>query len=348
MRRYVIQLWNWLTETNMKKLAFVGTFIAALVGAGWAVYTYESSQPDKPVAVINLISEGNSFLNIARYSEAKQSFQKALTANPQDEQAAWGLKKAELWDAKDLATFEQNLQNMYDKYPNDAHVNLFFGKLYGAAHDVPKALPFYQKAIDINKNLAEAHFDLGVLYEQQGKKSEAKAEYEQAVSLRTIPKYQDNLAHIYFKQGDDDRAIEMYGKISNYPLSALELAKIYWIRGELQQAESSQRQALQLLNDEQLMSKTENQEPWYFEVGNDGLELIQLAEKKDYSHFCLSVSLFLQGKDNDAKHELNDLRSTRQAEIKNIITADLNSLARANSHFSERITAYQSLFSITR
>lgn len=281
MRQVAIRLWNRLTEINMKKLAFVGTFIAVLVGAGWAVYTYVSGQPAKPAVVIDLVNEGDSFLNIARYSEAKKSFQKALAINPQDEQAAWGLKKTELWDARDKATFEQNLHNLYEKNPNDAHVNLFYGKLYGADHYLQKALPFYQKAIYINKNLAEAHFDLGVLYEQQGKATEAEAEYEQAVSLRAaIPKYQNNLAHVYFKKGDYDRAIETYGKISNYPLSALELAKIYWIRGELQQAESFQRQALQLLNDEQLMNEIENQEPWYFEVDKEGLELIQLAEKK--------------------------------------------------------------------
>jgi tetratricopeptide (TPR) repeat protein len=332
----------------MKKLAFVGTFIAVVTGAGWTAYTHWSSQPDKPAIVINLVDEGNSFLNIGHYGEAKQSFQKAFAIDPQDEQAAWGLKKAELWDAKDTATFEQNLHNLYEKNPNDAHVNLFYGKLYGATHDAEKALPYYQKAIAINTNLAEAHFDLGVLYEQKGKTAEAKEEYEQAVSLRAMPKYQDNLAHMYFKQGDYNRAMETYGKISNYPQSALELAKIYWIRGEPQQAESYQRQALQLLNDEQLMSKTENQEPWYFEVDNKGLELIQLAEKKDYAHFCLSVSLYLQGKDNDAKLELNNLRSIRQAEIKDIITADLNRLARANSHFSEQVAAYQTIFSTTR
>ncbi|MEQ1528007.1 MAG: tetratricopeptide repeat protein [Methylococcales bacterium] len=336
-------LWAWLTETNMKKLGFVGASIAAVVGAGWAVYIYQP--PEKPLAVINLITEGDNFLNIGRYGEAKQSFSKALAINSQDKRAAWGLKKTELWDAKDSVAFKQNLDNLYNKNPNDAQVNLFYGKFYGADHHIEQALPYYRKAIEINANIAEAHFDLGVLYEQQGKQAEAKAEYTKAVALSTTPKYQANLAYFFVKQKDYDQALEIYGQISNFPLVAVEMAKIYWLRGELQTAENLQRQALQLLEDKDLMATPENQDPWYFTVAdNQGLELIKSAEKKDYTQYCLSVSLFLQGKDKAAREAISHLSSLKQRELKSIISSDLNSLEQANRQFSKRVALYQALF----
>lgn len=337
----IVQLWTWLTEDNMKKLAFVGGFIATLVGAGWTVYTHWSSQPVKPVAVINLIAEGDSFLDIGRYAKAKQSFQEALKTDPQDEDAAWGLKKAELWETNDTAVFEKNLQNLYAKNPKDPHVNLFLGKLYVEEYrDVPKALSYYQKAIAIKPNLPEAHFGLGLLYDHQpNQESAAKKEYELAATQSAIPKYRNNLAYFYVKHRDYERAIETYGKNSNYPLSALELAKIYWIRDELPEAENYQRQALQLLNDAQNNS---DQEPWYLEVDNKELiELIQLSEKKDYAHFCLSVSLYLQGKDKIAKQELSNLKSIKQAEIKTIIEADLKNLVKANGKFIQQVKEFE-------
>ncbi|MGZ4970201.1 MAG: tetratricopeptide repeat protein [Methylobacter sp.] len=341
MKQWFIQ--GWIGLSFEKQLSIIAAIFVAVVGAGWAVFEHVSGQPDKPVSAINLIDQGNGFLSSGQYAEAKKSFSEAQKNDNQDSDAAWGLKKAELWETKTPEAFEQNLQQLYAENPQDAHVNLYYGKLYGAKHEHNKALPYYRTALELNPALAEAHFDLGVLYEQQNKPVEAQAEYEQAVALRAMPKYQSNLADLFFYRKDYDRAFELYGKISNYPLSALQLAKIYWIKGELQQAESLQRLALQLLDNDL------NVEPWYFAIGhNVGLDLTQAADKKDYAHLCVSASLFLQGREVEAKTELEKLSPIGQVDIKSIVTADLSRLALANDDFEQQVAAYVGMLSARR
>lgn len=342
MKQWFIQGWGGLSFE--KQLTIIAVIFSTVVAAGWAVFVHVSGQPDKPVSAINLIDEGNGFLNSGQYAEAKQRFSKAYDENnKQDLAAAWGLKKAELWEAKTQEAFEQQLQLLYAENPQDAHLNLFYGKLYGAKHEADKALPYYRTALELNPALADAHFDLGVLYEQQGKSVAAQAEYEQAVALQAMPKYQNNLADLFFKQKDYGRAFEVYGKISNYPLSALQLAKIDWIKGDLQQAESLQRLALQLLGNGQSV------EPWDFAIGdNVGVELTQAEEKKDYVHFCVSASLFLQGRKDEAKAELKNLSGIGHVDIKSIIRADLNNLALANGAFKQPVAAYLGMLAAIR
>jgi tetratricopeptide (TPR) repeat protein len=229
--------------------------------------------------------------------------------------------------------FEQKLRSLYAQHPDDAHLNLFMGKLYGAEHKIDDALPYYQAALKLNPKLAEAHFDLGVLYEQQGKKTEARKSYEQALAISSTPKYRDNLAYWYFKQRNYEKAIALYGQNSNYPLSALGLAKIHGLRGEWQQAEALQRQALALLTQD-------DGNPWYFEVENGGVELIALPEKTDYAQVQLSLSLFMQGK--AAQNE--KLLSLKQAEVKAAMQTEVNQLARDTPAMASQLDAFSAQF----
>jgi hypothetical protein len=96
------------------------------------------------------------------------------------------------------------------------------------------------------------------------------------------------------------------------------------------------------------MSKPENQEPWYIEkVPGKVIGLSKLDEKKSYAYFNLSATLFLQGDLAGAENEiqkLRDLGMTRQADIRALITADLDALVQANSNFAEQVKAYKQLY----
>jgi len=133
-----------------------------------------------------------------------------------------------------------------------------------------------------------------------------------------------------------------------YPLSALQSAKIYWHLGFLSQALSYQRQAIQWLEDETVMSKPENQDPWYFEITPETrTEVVNLDEKKSYAYFCLSVSMYLQGNTEGAASEVEKLRNlnvTHQSDINTILKADLDALMQANDSFSEQVEAYKKLY----
>lgn len=128
-------------------------------------------------------------------------------------------------------------------------------------NDLPKAKEFLEKAIDIKKDYAEAHFltaqieatrgnmtgaiksaentaflapndvgvlfQLGLLYYQNGQTAEAQLVFERAISL--IPSYSNAryfLGLIYAKQGNRDKALEQFRNIKELNPTNAEVKKI--------------------------------------------------------------------------------------------------------------------------
>ena len=344
---FLFILWNWLTKENIKRLGLVAVLIVTVVAGGRIAYLYDVSKKPQVVAR-QLIVEGDNALNMGRYADAERIFEAEFKINGQNQQAAWGLKLAQVRQTLAQPGFKEAVDGLYQQNPNDAHVNLFLGEFYAANDQSDKAIDFYNQAMGQNIKLAEAHYQLARLYEQQGNLESAKVESLKAIDISPSPKYRNNLGTIYFKQQHYEEAIREYGRNKEYPLSSLESAKIYWRLEYLSQALTYQKQALEWLEDETVMSKPENQEAWYFETApGKVIELLNLDEKKSYAYYCLSVSLYLQGDGAGAEAEvqkLRDLKVARLADIKLLLTADLDALVQANASFAEQVDAYKQLY----
>ena len=339
---FLPELWNYI-----KKISLVVALVATIIAGGWVAYIYDISK--KPQIVDKqLIVEGDNALNLGRYADAKRIFEAEFKANPQNKQAAWSLRIAQIRQTLSKPGFKGSIETLYKQNPNDAHVNLFLGEFYAANHQPDKAVQYYEQAIEQNPKLAEAHYLLAMLYDQLGNPESAKVESLKAIEISGTPKYRNNLGNIYFKQQHYEEAIKEYGKNKEYPLSSLESAKIYWHLEFLSQALSYQKQAIEWLEDKTVMNKPENREAWYFEIApGKVIELVKLVEKKSYAYYCLSVSLYLQGDMEGAESEvkkLRDLKVTRQADINALLTADLDALVHSNGSFAEPIAAYKQLY----
>jgi Flp pilus assembly protein TadD len=324
---FLLKLRKWLTKENIKKGGLVVALILAVAAGGRIAYLYDVSKKPQVVAK-QLIVEGDNALNMGRYADAERIFAAEFKANRQNQKEA--------------------LDTLYQQNPNDAYVNLFLGEFYTADDQSDKALQYYNRAAELNLKLAEAHYNLARLYDRQGNREAAKVESLKAIDISPTPKYRNNLATIYFKQLNYEEAIREYGRNKEYPLSSLESAKIYWRLEYLSQALSYQKQAVEWLEDETVMAKPENQEAWYFELApGKVITLAQLDEKKSYAYYCLSVSLYLQGDSEGAQTEvqkLRDLNIARLADIKVLLTADLDALVQANASFSAPVDAYKQLY----
>jgi tetratricopeptide (TPR) repeat protein len=335
-------LWNYI-----KKASLVVALIATIIAGGWVAYIYDLSKKP-PIIDKQLIVEGDNALNIGRYADAKQIFEAEVKANPQNKQAAWNLRIVQVRQISAQPGFKEAIDVLYQQNPNDAYVNLFLGEFYAANHQPDKAVQYFNQAIEQNPKLAEAHYDLARLYNQQGNHEDAKVESLKAIEISPIPKYRNNLGTLYFKHQYYEEAIKEYGKNKEYPLSALESAKIYWRLEYLSQALSYQKQAVEWLEDKTIMTRPDNEEAWYFEIApGKVIELAKLEEKKSYTYFCLSVTLYLQGDMEGAENEVKKLRAlkvTRQAEINALLIADLDALAQSNGGFAEQIAAYKQLY----
>lgn len=339
---FLPKLWNYI-----KKISIVFAIVAAVIAGGWVIYLYDKSKTPK-IADKQLIVEGDNALNIGRYADAQRIFETEFKANPGNKQAAWNLEIAQIGETISGLEFKEDIDALYQQNPNDAHVNLFLGKFYAANNQPEKAVQYFEQAIERNPKLAEARYDLAMLYEQQGNLESAKAESMKAVEISPTSKYRNNLGTIYFKQRHYEDAIREYARNNEYPLSALESAKIYWRLEYLSQALSYQKQAVEWLKDEKIMSKPDNQEAWHFDINpGKSVELVALEEKKSYAYYCLSVSLFLQGDSEGSELEvrkLRDLNVARQADIDSLLTADLEALVQANGGFAEQVAAYKQLY----
>jgi len=339
---FLPELWNYI-----KKICLAVIFISVIVAGGWVAYIYVTSKKPQLVDKL-LIVEGDNALNIGRYADAKRIFEAEFKANPQNKQAAWSLQIAEIGQTLSQQGFKEAIDTLYQQNPNDAYVNLFLGNFYAANGQPDKSVQYYKVAIEQNPKLAEAHYNLAILYAQLGDLNSAKVESLKAIEISSIPKYRNNLGTIYFKQQNYGDAIREYGRNKEYPLSSLESAKIYWRLEYLSQALSYQKQAVEWLEDKTIMSKPDNQEAWYFEIApKKNIELNSLDEKKSYAYFCLSVSFYLQGDMAGAENEvqkLRDLKVDRQAVINSLLTADLDALVQANGRFAEQIAAYKKLY----
>ena len=340
---FLPKLWNFI-----KKICLVMTLIAAIVAGGWMAYLFDISKKPQISSDKHLIVEGEYALNIGRYADAERIFEAEFKANPKNKQAAWNAEIAHIRQTISQPEFKQSIDALYQQNPNDAHVNLFLGEYFAADNQPDKAEQYYEQAIKRNPELAEAHYDLAMLYQQQGNHEAAQVEALKAIEISPTPKYRNNLGTIYFKQQQYGNAIREYTKNKEYPLSALESAKIYWRLEYLGQALRYQEQAVKWLEDEKIMNKPDNQEAWYFEIAiGNVIELAKLEEKKSYAYLCLSVSLYLQGDKVGAENEVKktyDLEVTRQAYINALLTDDLDALVQANSNFAEQVAAYKQLY----
>ncbi len=336
--------WNFI-----KSLASVMLLIVITTTGGWIVYLYDQSKEPQPIDK-ELIVEGENALNIGHYNEAQRIFEDELNANPKNQPAEWGLKIAQLRQSISKPEFKETIDELYQQDPNDAHLNLFLGEYFAAQEQPDKALPYYEKAINLNPKLSEAHNALALFYAKLGDYEIAKVESLEAIDTAplAVPRYRNNLGTIYFKQHHFEEAIKEFGKNKEYPLSMLESSRIYWHLEYLSQATTNQNQALEWLNNEAIMAKPENQEAWFFEVSpRKNVRLITTEEKKIYAVYCLSISLFLQGDKPGAEIELkklSELNQARPANIAALLALTLDTLAQSNSHFTDPVIAYKQLY----
>jgi tetratricopeptide (TPR) repeat protein len=159
----------------------------------------------------------------------------------------------------------------------------------------------YLRAKKIDPNNAEAYFGLGVLYDLERDPDAAMKMYERAVKLSPSPQYRGNLADAYFKLGQYKRAVDEYAAISQYPLAALESAKINRLSNRLDDAEEESKVAIGWLNDPGIAGSPENKLPWYFTTDKKSIWVETPAEKLCYAQFELSITLYLKANDGEAQ-----------------------------------------------
>lgn len=290
-------------------------------------------------------SDGRYFLNIGRYAEAKQAFQQALDLLVISSEAQLGLEKASVFDQSDREVIERNLKQLEKKNPTDSDVQVLLGKFYAAQNELSTAIQHYQSAKELDPNAAEAYFGLGVVYDLQGKSSEAMEMSEEAVNISgSSPRYVNNLAYLYAQQKNYDEALRLYGKLlQSFPIASLEIAHIYRLTGRLEQAWRLQENLVGSLDNPDIMRRPENQEPWYYKADRELIILADPVDKKCYVYYSLAATLFLDNHPAEAEAYVNkarELRSAHQPEIRTLVDFDLKRLVEERTELEKQVNAW--------
>jgi len=106
------------------------------------------------------------------------------------------------------------LQKAVELNPEDKDVLYMIGIIYLLNYDdFPKAIDFFQKAVSVDPDFAEAHNNLGFAYEKSRKFNEAIDSYKKALSnlkYRSPEKAYNSLGRVYYRLGRYDEAINEY------------------------------------------------------------------------------------------------------------------------------------------
>ena len=293
---------------------------------------------------------GKSFLDIGQHEAAKREYQEALKIDPANAEAQMGLYKAGVYESiqgqYSPEVIEQRINLVLSVHPEDPHAYAFLGKLY-ASIDEDTAIKHYEKARSLDSSVAVAYFGLSVLYDKWGRLDEAIEMLETATKLsKWNQSYLNNLAYLYTKKKQYSQATETYKRVFQldeaFLLTYYEIANLYRLMGNLEEALLYQQALVRGLNDPEITALPKNEMSWYIEMGDEDIYFHDLPEKMYYAYYGLSVTLFLLGKEQEVEgimKKAGDLQIDDRDSVKALVDFDLTRLREENPTLTNRIEA---------
>lgn len=119
----------------------------------------------------------------------------------------------------------------------------------------PEAIKAYKQAVNLNPNLTEAHYKLGLLYSQENRWEEATYSFQRVIQLRPkFAKVYSDLGMVYYKQGKFKEAVGLFQQAvtlnNNDPAVFYNLGVTYVKIGDSKEAVKAFQQAVNLNSDD--------------------------------------------------------------------------------------------------
>ncbi|HKR05861.1 MAG TPA: tetratricopeptide repeat protein [Bacteroidia bacterium] len=268
---------------------------------------YEKGLQVEPPNPLNLVGIGKALLEQNKIAEAKSYFDKAIaTAGAKLPQVQMETAEAFITSLKnkDLNYALTLLQKAAAADSKNPEVYILIGDAYTEQNDGSSAAENYNKALDLNKNLAKAVVRKGVLYKRSTNYEGAQAEFENAIKIDSMfaPAHRE-LGEIYFRLRKLDMAKNEYRKYlelsKNTSTARLRYASFLFLSkdfngtlNEINQLKKMDPENLSLLR---LSGYT------YYEM-NDSVKALQTMQKvfekveeskrtqKDYNYYAKSLA----------------------------------------------------------
>ena len=116
-----------------------------------------------------------------------------------------------LYQSRKFDEAETEVQNLLKHFPEDITCLNVLGDVLDRKGQTEEAIKMYQKALQINENSAETHFNMGSILHRLGRSNEARISYEKAISIKSdFLNAHFNLGLVYQNLQDSKKAIESY------------------------------------------------------------------------------------------------------------------------------------------
>ena len=133
-------------------------------------------------------------------------YQKAIGLNARDPGYHYNLAVAFVQKG-DIHAAETEYLEVIELDPADAKANNNLGTLLAPTNPA-EGMTYFQKAALLDPNYAEAHYNLGIEFDQKGALDEAAAQFKKALELEpNNAAYHDNLGAVFAQMGRLDQAI---------------------------------------------------------------------------------------------------------------------------------------------
>ena len=294
------------------------------------------------------IRQARTFLNSGRYQEATREYQRILDAHADQQEVRLALEQAKLGEEFNMdehfdpADFGPRVQALLRLMPNAPFLVMLDGDRYYQKGEVELAMSMYERAIALDRGLAEAYFRLGMLRIRQGKLDEAGALLEEASVLGPDSlAYRNGLVVLDLMRTRYDQVIEQYQgeRFGQYPLAKLEQAKAYWGRGDLALAEKSQILAQMWLEDEAIAALPQNRFRWELSTLEGRAVNLRSKECKHYyASLALAATQYMYGQ--EAEEPVSGC-ADQAAGIRSVVAADLQRHAESHKLLAEKALAFR-------
>ena len=158
---------------------------------------------------------GQSLLLVARYEAAEADLKKALELDPHMTDVHNNLATVYAETGRETeAEAEYRLALKDPGYPTPEKIHLNLGMLYSSQGRTQDAVTEFRRAVEIDRDYYQAHYELAGLLEKEGNFEEAAREYNVAE-----PRYRDSggfylrLGYVYFRLGNNLKAAEYLRKV---------------------------------------------------------------------------------------------------------------------------------------
>ncbi len=340
------RIWTTTRARSWRLVIPIAVAVLVLAGLGVWFLIYEHQRNEQVRADL---ARGNDLMNVGRYEDARKPFQDALSVEPANGQAKLGIGIADLVaNRSDGVAYQQGLGEMLKRWPNESHLLVLTGDSLLAQGETQEAMEEYSRAIKMNSKIAEAYFRRGVIYDKEGNLKHALTEYQKAVAISPYStQYRDNLADAYFKRGEYEEAVLEYGHIDRFPLAALESGNIHRLLGNLDEAREQELTAIGWLGDKSVANRAENQLPWYFTDGTEGVRIATPDEKLCYARFEVAATVYLQGDERQAEENAKEAIQAcgvRSSHVKMAVRWEMERVANERDEWKVRAEAYSERF----